>query len=67
MFDLKNAKLEDFDVIKARPRNPNKKARCTYYHIKPGSYVPERRKLEITDLPKGFFDEHIQEGVHRIG
>jgi hypothetical protein len=67
MFNLKNAKLENFEIIKACPRDPNKKARCTYYRIKPGSYVPERRKHEITDLPKGFFDEQIQEGIHRIG
>lgn len=67
MFDLKNAKLEDFEVIKARPRDPNKKARCTYYRIKPGSYKPERKQHPITNLPEGFFDEHIQEGVHYIG
>ena len=67
MFNLKNAKLEDFEIVKARPRDPNKKVRCTYYRIKPGSYVPERKKHTITNLPEGFFDEHIQEGIHRIG
>jgi hypothetical protein len=50
MIDLKKAKLEDFEIIKARPRDPKKKVVCTYYRIK----------------PDGFFNGHIQTGVHSI-
>ena len=67
MFDLKNAKLEDFEIIKARPHNPNKKARCTFYSIKQGTHKPRRKAYRITNLPKGFFDGYIQKGIHRFG
>ena len=67
MIDLKNAKLEDFEIVKARPHNPNKIARCTFYRIAPGSYKPKRKQHLITNLPEGFFDGNIQKGVHRLG
>lgn len=67
MFDLKNAKIEDFEIVKANPRDPNKIVRCTYYRIKPGCYVPIRTEHRIVKLPKGFFDGNIQKGIHRIG
>jgi hypothetical protein len=66
MIDLKKAKLEDFEIIKARPRDPKKKVVCTYYRIKPENATPKRTDHRIVKLPDGFFNGHIQTGVHSI-
>ena len=66
MINFKKPKWEDFEIIKARPRDLKKKAICIYYRIKLGSATPKRTEHRIVKLPDGFFNGHIQTGIHRI-
>ena len=63
MIDLKNAKLEDFQLVKARQRENGSKIRCTFYRVKPGSYTPKHNTHRIAEMPKELYDEFFQKGV----
>lgn len=63
MIDLKNAKLEDLELIEAPKLNTSKKVRCTFFRVKPGSYKPMYKNRRIADMPKELFHEYFQKGV----
>ena len=65
MMDLMNPKWETFECIDMpkRERKPGQKVRCTFYKIKPGSYKPERREHQITDMPKELYEAFFQARV----
>ena len=63
MIDLKKAKLDDFQLIKASRRETEAKARCTFYRVKPGTYTPKHTSHRITEMPKELYDEFFQKGV----
>lgn len=63
MIDLKNAKLEDFELIEAPRLDTSKKVRCTFFRVKPGSYKPKYKNRRIADMPKELFHEYFQKGV----
>ena len=63
MINLKNAKLEDFELIEASKLNTGKKVHCTFFRVKPGSYKPMHKNRRIADMPKELFHEYFQKGV----
>ena len=63
MIDLKNAKLEDFELIEAPKLDRSKKVRCTFFRVKPGSYKPNYKNRRIADMLKELFHEYFQIGV----
>ncbi len=63
MIDLKNLKLEDLEIVSSHQRLPKEKSRCTFYRVKPGSYMPKRTKHRIADLPKELYNEFFQKRV----
>ncbi len=65
MIDLKNLRLADYQVVEIpkNPRNTEHKMRCTFYHVKPGSYRPERKAHLITDMPIELYESFFQERV----
>lgn len=63
MIDLKDLKLDELEIVKSHQRLPKDKVRCTFYRVKPGSYMPARKKHRIADLPKELYNEFFQKGV----
>ena len=63
---FKDFGIEDFIDMGSLPKRelkPGQKVRCTFYKIKPGSYKPERREHQITDMPKELYEAFFQARV----
>lgn len=65
MIDLKNAKMEDFRIVRVHQRELDKdeKVRCTFYRLKPGTYTPKQHKYRHSPIPKEIFNECFRKRV----
>ena len=64
MFDLDKSKQDESTSVEALLHRKSKKmARCTFYRILPGSYVPKRVKHHISKMPKDLYNEFFQKTV----
>ncbi len=50
MFDLQNAKMEDFTIVEAPKQTTNKRIRASFYRTKPGFYTPPQYKVDRIKL-----------------
>ena len=55
MVDLKDAKMEDFRVVRVyqRDQNPDEKVRYTFYRLKFGTYTPKQHNYRHSPMPCG--------------
>ena len=50
MFDLKNARFEDFNIVEAPKQETSKRVRASFYRTKPGCYTPPPYKVDRIKL-----------------
>ena len=50
MFDLQNAKMEDFTIVEAPKQATGKRVRASFYRTKPGCYTPPPYKVDRIKL-----------------
>ena len=50
MFDLKNARMEDFTIVEAPMQKAKKRVRASFYRTKPGCYTPPPYKVDRIKL-----------------